>query len=104
MPISYGANMIDKETLIYEYVKGVNFNDPRFNVNQVKSDLTRLLHEEPGIKLQWANEKTVNEVSGKETYIERVASIKVYYTINDAEGKIAPKSVQIYGVSNNAVG
>lgn len=96
--IAYGAGMVNKETIISDYIANVNFNDPRFDVAKMKRELSVLLQEEPGIKLNWITEKTVNEVSGKEVAVDKVASVKVYYTLQDAEGKLAPKSVLIYGV------
>lgn len=94
--MNYGASMMTKESIIEEYISKVNFNDPKFNVNNLKRTLATLLHEEPGVKLNWRNDKTVNEVSGKETTVEKIASIVIFYTVTDAEGKLAPKSLTYY--------
>jgi len=94
--MTYGANLQSKESIIQELLQNTNFNDPKLNVKEVKRKLTDLLHEEPGIKIDWINQKAVNEVTGKETQVEKVASVKVYFTATDAEGKLAPKSLTFY--------
>lgn len=93
----YGADMVHKEVIIENYIKNINFNDPKFNVKAMERDLTTLLHEKPAIKIDWKNEKAINEVSGKEFNVEKFASIKVIYTTEDNEGKLAPKSLTFYG-------
>jgi hypothetical protein len=94
--MSYGANVLSKETIIENYIASVNFNDPRLDLNKIERDLSAVLHEKPAIKLSWRNERTVNELSGKESVLEKVASVKIYYTTYDSEGKIAPKSLIFY--------
>lgn len=96
---NYGSEFQSKESIIQNFISNVNFNDPKLDMHRVKRELAVLLHEEPGIKLDWMKDKTINEISGKETTIEKVASVKVYYTLTDAEGKIVPKSSTFYGLS-----
>lgn len=95
---NYGSEFQSKESIIQNFISTINFNDPKLDMHKVKRDLTVLLHEEPGIKIDWMNEKTVNEISGKEISVEKVASVKVYYTLTNAEGKIVPKSSTFYGL------
>lgn len=95
--MSYGSNMQSKESIIEEYLKNVNFNDAKLNLNIIKKDLKKLLLEEPGIKLEWKTERTLNEVNNNITIVDKVASVKIYYT-TEVEGQLMPKSVTYYGV------
>lgn len=96
--MNYGAEIQTKESIIESFIKNINFNDANLDVNSLKRELSKLLREEPGIKIDWKSEKTVNEVSGKESVIEKMAAIKIIYTATDGEGKLIPKSLTFYGI------
>lgn len=69
-----------KADAITNYIQSVDFNG-QFNVEKIKNDLKTMLGETPGVKLEWAAENVINEVSGKkEGRIEKVLSVKVFYT------------------------
>ena len=90
-----GANFRSKEDIISTYVKDVNFAG-YFDLKKIENELTMLLMERPAIKLEWYGENVINEVSGKETRVEKIKSIKVYYTAADSEGKLMPKVLDFY--------
>lgn len=90
-----GANFRSKEDIISTYVKDVNFAGA-FDLKKIENELTMLLMERPAIKLEWHGENVINEVSGKETRVEKIKSIKIYYTTADSEGKLMPKVLDFF--------
>lgn len=94
--MNYGANLQTKESIIEEYLKNVNFSDPKFSVNRIKQELRTMLKEEPGIQLSWQVHKAVNEVTNKETIVEKINTVKVVYTTQNAEGQLVTKSMVYY--------
>ena len=76
-----------KEDAITNYIKSIDFNS-EFNVKQIKNDLKLMLGETPAVKIEWGAEQIINEISGKnEGRIEKVRSIKVFYTNKNGEVK-----------------
>jgi hypothetical protein len=92
---SLGANFRSKEDIISSYIKDINFSG-NFDLKRIENDLTSLLLERPAIKLDWHGENIINEVSGKETRIEKIKSVKIYYTGTDNDGKLLPKVLDFY--------
>lgn len=90
-----GANFRSKEDIISSYVKDINFSG-NFDLKRIENELTMLLMERPAIKLDWYGENVINEVSGKETRVEKIKSVKIYYTGSDLEGKLLPKVLDFY--------
>lgn len=94
--MNYGINMQTKESIIEEYLKTINFKDPKLSVNVIKNTLRSMISEEPAVQLNWNKMKSINEISNKETIVETVSSIKIIYTVNDAEGKLTTKTLTYY--------
>lgn len=94
--MNYGINMQTKESIIEEYLKTINFKDSKLSVNVIKNTLRSMISEEPAVQLNWNKMKSINEISNKETIVETVSSIKIIYTVNDAEGKLTTKTLTYY--------
>ena len=69
-----------KEKAINNYLSGIDMQD--MNINQMKSDLKSLLGEEPAIKLNYIQEKSLNEAGDEEKIIETLDTVTITFTIN----------------------
>lgn len=76
-----------KADAITNYIQSIDF-EGQFNVQKIKEDLKTMLGEVPAVKLEWAAESVINEVSGKnEGRIEKILSVKIFYTTLAGEVK-----------------
>ena len=69
-----------KEKAINNYLSNIDLTN--ISVKQMKNDLKVLLGEEPAIKLNYINEKLLNEDGNKEKIVEKLDSITIIFTIN----------------------
>ena len=76
-----------KADVITKYIQSANVNED-IDVEQLQQGLKQLLGEQPAIKLEWTASNVINEVSGKqEGRIEKLLSVKVFYTTADNQIK-----------------
>jgi hypothetical protein len=76
-----------KEDAITNYIKSIDF-EGNFNVEQMKNDLKLMLGETPAVKIEWDADQVINEINGKdEGRIEKIRSVKVFYTNSRGEVK-----------------
>lgn len=87
--------IVSKENIIDNYIKQINFKE-KFDARQIEQDLAILLHERPAVKLEWSAITKINEISGQNTRVEELTGIKIYYTVFDNEGKIAPRKLEYH--------
>lgn len=73
-----------KEFLINEYMKDVDVEN--LSVSKIKADLQTILHELPGISLEYKTDYTLNEVNKETEKTETLASIKIYFSNINTQG------------------
>jgi hypothetical protein len=82
-----------KETIVLginEYMQNFNSKDPNISLQQIKSDLQKLIGIQPAIKLKWSEKKMINELkksaglneSEYTTIIDKVDEIDIYFLDN----------------------
>jgi len=71
---------IFKEKAINNYLSSIDMNN--MNIKQMKEDLKKLLGEEPAIRLNYVQEKTLNEAGDEEKTVERLDKVFITFTIN----------------------
>jgi hypothetical protein len=75
-----------KESLIREYILGINFNG-EWGISKMKEDMKRFLGEEPGIDVQWEKDAILNEDTGQPEVIEKMKKISIVFTDIDDKYK-----------------
>lgn len=71
---------IYKEQLLNNYISGID-DLSNVNYNQMKLELKNILGEEPAIKINYINEKGINENNGEPIIYEKMESITIIFTI-----------------------
>ena len=69
-----------KEKQINTYLASVDLTD--MNIKQIQQDLKNLIGEEPAVKLNYVNEKLLNEDGSEGKRVERLDSVSITFTIN----------------------
>jgi hypothetical protein len=69
-----------KEKQINTYLSSVDLTD--MNIKQIQQDLRKLIGEEPAVKLNYINEKSLNEDGSEGKRIEKLDSVSITFTIN----------------------
>ena len=69
-----------KEKQINTYLATVDLTD--MNIKQIQQELKQLIGEEPAVKLNYINEKTLNEDGSDGKRIEKLDSVSITFTIN----------------------
>ena len=69
-----------KEKQINTYLSSVDLTD--MNIKQIQQELKQLIGEEPAVKLNYINEKSLNEDGSEGKRIEKLDSVSITFTIN----------------------
>lgn len=82
------------EQHISEYIATVDFKHPDFSIQELKTNLKKIIGSEPNVKLKWNTTEKVNELlkdSGTEHYkeiIEKVEEVNLVFM--NPDGKPIP--------------
>lgn len=63
------------KTNVYDYLSTVKYNHPDFNINEFKSELTKIIGVTPAVKIKWNTEVKINELkkaSGVQDFEEKI--------------------------------
>ena len=69
-----------KEKQINTYLSSVDLTN--MNIKQIQQELKQLIGEEPAVKLNYINEKSLNEDGSEGKRIEKLDSVSITFTIN----------------------
>lgn len=79
---------IMKEKSINDYISNIILKDNEFDTEKMKEDLGNILNEKPGIELNYETIQLVQEAGKKTIRKEKLESISIYYTYDDAGGNL----------------
>jgi len=69
-----------KEKQINDYISNTLLNEDSINIETMKSDLTFIIGEKPGIELEYKSEQLIVEDGKPPIRKEKLESIHIYYT------------------------
>lgn len=68
-----------KESLIREYISGINFKGD-WGISKMKEEMKKFLGEEPGIDIEWEKDALLNEKTGESEVIDKMKKITIVFT------------------------
>lgn len=70
---------------INDYMSSIELNEDSISINQIKSDLYKILGEKPGVEIKYRTEQLITE-GGKKERKGIMESITIFYTYEDNDG------------------
>jgi len=70
----------EKQKIINNYLSSIDLIPDKININEIKSDLKKLLAEEPAVRLNYKKEYKLNEDGSKSKPIEKLKSMTIIFT------------------------
>jgi hypothetical protein len=76
-----------KEAIIREYFSKIDFNKDDWKLSEIKSDMRKLIGEEPGIDIIYKKDVMINEILGTTKEILNIDKIQIIWTDTDDKFK-----------------